>query len=97
MKYHESLFELLAKQYEIAKIDEARDATIIQVIDKASPPERRVKPKRVNMVVIASFAGFFLSLVGVFLAERYKFIMRDPETIIKLNMLKKNARFRFKE
>src|SRR5206468_12552942 len=47
VKYYEFLYELLAKQYELAKIDEAKDATIIQVLDKAIEPDRRSKPKRV--------------------------------------------------
>lgn len=97
LKYYESLFELLAKQYEMAKIDEARDATIIQVIDRASPPEKRIKPKRVNLVLIAAFGGFFLSLIAVFLVERYKIIMSDPETMEKLKVLKKHARIGLNE
>src|SRR6266568_624454 len=41
MKYQETLFEVLSKQYEIARIDEAKDATLIQVLDAAVPPERK--------------------------------------------------------
>lgn len=35
VKYYETMFELLAKQYELAKIDEARDSSVIQVLHKA--------------------------------------------------------------
>src|SRR3989475_6097041 len=51
VKYYEFLYELLAKQYELAKIDEAKDATIIQVMDKAIEPDRKSKPKRALIVV----------------------------------------------
>src|SRR5206468_1097545 len=44
VKYYEFLYELLAKQYELAKIDEAKDATIIQVMDKAIEPDKKSKP-----------------------------------------------------
>lgn len=45
LKYNETLYEIMAKQYEMAKLDEAKDAAIIQVIEKAIPPEKKVKPK----------------------------------------------------
>jgi len=45
-KYHEALFELIAKQYELARLDEARDGATIQVIDVAEVPERKSRPKR---------------------------------------------------
>jgi hypothetical protein len=45
-KYYETLFELFAKQYEIARIDEAREGPVIQIVDVATPPERKSKPKK---------------------------------------------------
>lgn len=62
-KYQEALFEIFAKQFELAKMDESREGTLIQVLDAASPPEKRSKPKR--MIVSASAAvvaglGFWL-------------------------------------
>jgi len=45
-KYHETLFELFAKQYELAKVDEAREGAVIQVLDAAQPPEPRANPRR---------------------------------------------------
>ena len=40
LKYHETVFELLAKQFEIAKLDEAREGSIIQVVDSAVAPAK---------------------------------------------------------
>lgn len=45
-KYQEMLFELMAKQYELARLDEAREGNVIQVLDLATPPEVKSKPKR---------------------------------------------------
>jgi uncharacterized protein involved in exopolysaccharide biosynthesis len=45
-KYQETLFDLIARQYELARIDESRDGGQLQVIDKAVPPERKSKPRR---------------------------------------------------
>ncbi len=45
-KYNETLFELFAKQYEMARVDESREGAVIQVVDVAVIPERKSKPKR---------------------------------------------------
>ena len=61
LKYNETLYELLSKQYELAKLDEARDAVVIQVIDRAVPPERKSRPKRGAIIVVSTILGFLLS------------------------------------
>jgi tyrosine-protein kinase Etk/Wzc len=63
VKYNETLYELLAKQYEMAKLDEARDAAVIQVIDKAVIPEKKVKPKRGIIVALSTLTGFIISIL----------------------------------
>lgn len=45
-KYQETLFELYAKQYELARLDEAREGALIQVVDEAQPAERKHFPRR---------------------------------------------------
>lgn len=57
-KYQETLFEIFSRQYEVARLDEAREGAMIQVIDVATAPERRSKPKRVNIAVVATLASF---------------------------------------
>jgi tyrosine-protein kinase Etk/Wzc len=69
LKYNETLFELLAKQFELAKLDEARDAVVIQVIDRAVPPERKSKPKRALIVLVATATTLVLSVFIVLLLE----------------------------
>ena len=64
LKYNETLYELLAKQYELAKLDEARGAVVIQVIDRAVPPERKSRPKRAVIVLVSALLGF-LGSAGV--------------------------------
>src|SRR5260221_8632067 len=66
VKYYEFLYELLAKQYELAKIDEAKDATVIQVIDKAIEPDRKSKPRRTQIVLISAIAALFVSILWAF-------------------------------
>lgn len=90
-KYNEALYEILLKQYELARLDEAKDAPIIQVIEKAIPPEKRIKPKRSQMVMIAMVAGFFISVFAAFLMEYVGRSSEDPETKIRLETLRRHA------
>ncbi len=50
LQYNETLFELLSKQYEAARIDEAKDAPVIQMVDSAVPPERKSWPPRALLI-----------------------------------------------
>lgn len=68
-KIQETLFELLTKQYEMAKINEARDTSTIQVLDEAVVPDRKSKPKRSLIVIVATFAVFMISVFFAFVLE----------------------------
>jgi uncharacterized protein involved in exopolysaccharide biosynthesis len=65
----QKLFELLTQQYELAKIDEAREDVSFQIIDRAVPPEKRFKPKRKLIVVLAGTVGLFMGVFLVFFLE----------------------------
>jgi len=65
VKYHEALFEILAKQYEAARLDEARDAPVLQILDQASYPDSKSEPKRLYIVVGGLFAGLLLGCAFV--------------------------------
>jgi uncharacterized protein involved in exopolysaccharide biosynthesis len=45
-KYQEALFEMFARQFELARVDESKESGLIQVIDPASAPELKSRPKR---------------------------------------------------
>jgi tyrosine-protein kinase Etk/Wzc len=64
-KYAEGLFELLAKQFELARIDEARDGALIQVIDQAVVPERNSKPYKALIAIACALAALVASLAWV--------------------------------
>ena len=52
VKYHEAMFEILSKQYEAARLDEARSSPAIQIIDRAIPPDRKSSPPRTVIVAL---------------------------------------------
>lgn len=87
-KYHETLFELFAKQYELARADEAREGAVIQVLDVAAPPDRKSKPKKALIAVITTLATGFALLLFVFLRQALRNAAHDEESFNKLNNIR---------
>jgi uncharacterized protein involved in exopolysaccharide biosynthesis len=69
-KYHETLFELFARQYEVARLDESREGTPIQVIDVAGAPERPSAPRRGRLSALAGLAALVALLGSILVRER---------------------------
>jgi tyrosine-protein kinase Etk/Wzc len=65
VKYHEALFDMLSKQYEAARLDEAHDAPVLQVLDSASYPDTKSSPKRMYYMLGGLFLGLFAGCVWV--------------------------------
>ncbi|KQN75640.1 hypothetical protein ASF04_06135 [Duganella sp. Leaf61] len=79
VKYQETLLELFAKQFELAKIDEAKEGTLVQVLDVAVVPDKKASPKRSLMVLLAGFVAFTLALFYAFAREVMVRIKNNPE------------------
>jgi tyrosine-protein kinase Etk/Wzc len=62
-KYNEALFELMAKQYELARLDEAREGAVVQLVDAALPPEKKAKPRRGLIAGVAALLSLFLTIL----------------------------------
>ena len=93
-KYSETLYEIFLKQYEAAKLDEAKEAAVIQVLEKAIPPEKRIKPKRRQMVMIAGITGLFASIFLAFFMEYREKMSDDPENRKRLEILRRYTKFK---
>jgi tyrosine-protein kinase Etk/Wzc len=87
-KYHETLLELMAKQYELARLDEAREGAVIQVVDPALPPERKSSPKRVLLAVIAALGTFVLALLFAFTRRAFHAMAHQFESADKVRRLR---------
>ncbi len=87
-KYFETLFELFAKQYEIARIDESREGAVIQVVDTAVPPELKSKPKKSLIALLSTFVAGFGLLLFVFIRQAVRNAAHMPETAQKLLRLR---------
>lgn len=89
MKVQESMLEAFAKQYELAKVDESKEAPLVQVVDPATPPERRSSPKRTQFVLNSALCGFVFSTLLAFLRNKLRNTNQSPEGRAKLNALKR--------
>lgn len=65
VKYYQMLYELLAKQYEVARLDEAKDGAVIQVLDRAIEPENKFRPQRLFIAFSGMFVALFFSALFV--------------------------------
>jgi len=92
-KYHETLFDLMAKQYEMARLDEAREGSIIQVVDAAIPPERKSGPKRALIAALATVAGLIAVLFAVLLRQALRNAGNNPGSAESIRRLRQLLRF----
>jgi uncharacterized protein involved in exopolysaccharide biosynthesis len=67
-KYQEALFEVYARQFELARVDEAREGALIQVVDVAQPAERKSKPRRSIWLAAGTGIAFVLAVGWVLIA-----------------------------
>lgn len=94
VSFYETLNRMILNQYEQAKMAEAQEAMVVQVVDPAVPPELKYKPKRRLMVAIAGVLGLFLSIFLAFFLEFLHNASNDPERAAKMAQLKGYLRFR---
>jgi tyrosine-protein kinase Etk/Wzc len=94
VKYYEVIYELLAKQFEMAKIDEAKDSAVIQVLDPAIPPDFRSKPNRRNIVLLWGLSALILGIVLAFIIEAITKAASDPQQLERLQIIKHYLRWR---
>jgi uncharacterized protein involved in exopolysaccharide biosynthesis len=90
VKYSETMFELLAKQFELAKIDEARDGSLVQVLESAIEPEEKSKPWRTMIVLVTGLAAGVLAILMAFIAEALDRARNDPRTSERFGLLRRH-------
>jgi uncharacterized protein involved in exopolysaccharide biosynthesis len=93
-KYQETLFELFARQYELARLDESREGTLIQVVDPAQAPEKKSRPKRALIALSAFFGTGVLLLVFVLVRHAWRRSAEQPETAARMDRLRQAWRGR---
>jgi tyrosine-protein kinase Etk/Wzc len=92
LRYDETITELLTKQFEAAKLDEARQGTV-QISDLAIPPDKKSSPHRALLIILATILAFIVACAWIII--RYNLEHGDPETRERLEILR--ASFRTKQ
>ena len=90
VKYYEVIFELLARQYELAKLDEARESSVIQVMDGAIVPDFKSKPTRWLIVVLSALVALFLVILWVLIREAMARAGSNPQLVARMQTLKRH-------
>jgi len=92
--YRQTLLDLLVKQYDAARLDEAKEAAVIQVVDQATEPDRRSSPHRTIIVLILAGWGIIVGCIWVALERWNEGMKANPATARRLEALKDAMRLR---
>jgi uncharacterized protein involved in exopolysaccharide biosynthesis len=90
VKYYEAIFDILARQFELAKLDEAKEGAIIQVVDPAIPPDKKSFPRRGLIAIVAAILGFIAGVTMALLSAGFQKMRLDPIIRKKLDLLHSN-------
>jgi len=77
LKIQETIIEFVTKQYEMAKFNEAKDVSGVQVLQKATVPDKKTKPKRTLLVLGITFATFMFAVFLAFVLENVKWMSHE--------------------
>jgi len=87
LKYHESLYDFLSRQLEAARLDEANNAVLVQVVDHAVEPERKSSPQRLLVVAVTAVLTFLVVCFAVLVQEAVRRRREDPVEAARLAQL----------
>ena len=89
-----TLMNSMIKQYEAARIDEARESQILFPVDVAKSPERRTSPKRTLLVLIVGMATFSVTLLMIFIKRALRNAQSNSDSFQKWANIKKAWKLR---
>jgi capsule polysaccharide export protein KpsE/RkpR len=87
-KYQETLFELFARQYELARLDESREGALIQVVDVAQPAEHKSRPARALTAIVTTVGALLLLSLFVIGRHLWRMSVGRPDQANKLARLR---------
>lgn len=90
VRYYEAILDALAQRLELAKLDEAREGALIQVVDPAVPPEQRSFPKRGFLTTAGVVVGFTFGIMLALLQGGLARMQMNPAPKDKLDLLKRS-------
>ena len=94
VQYHTLIFDLIARQFEAARMDEAKASPVIQVLDPAEPPDRKSGPFRALWTLVGAVLGFFYGCVRVVASYVHSRVIADPVSAHKIAQFRRALRLR---
>ena len=94
VQYHTLIFDLIARQFEAARLDEAKASPVIQVLDPAEAPDRKSSPYRALWMLIGGVLGFIYGCTRVIGTYVFSRVMADEVYAQKVGQFKRALRFR---
>ncbi len=88
LQFQQALYDMLMKQYDAAKLDESKDAAIIQVVEPAIEPDRRSSPKRIMMILLFAVGGLVAGCLAAFCLWWKDSLQTNPVAAGRLQNLK---------
>jgi uncharacterized protein involved in exopolysaccharide biosynthesis len=87
-RVEETVFETLTKQYELAKVEEAREVPSVKVLDRADVPEEKSYPPRTLVILLGAGFAFVLGCVWVLTHARWQEVdPKDPGKMLAQEIL----------
>ena len=71
VKVQETVFELLTQQYEIARVEEAKDVPVVSVIDRPGVAEKKSFPPRILLTLLLAFVAFVTAAAVILIRDRW--------------------------
>jgi tyrosine-protein kinase Etk/Wzc len=94
VKYYETIFDILARQFEAAKLDEAKQGAVVQVVDAAIPPDKKSFPPRALFVFLSTLLGFITGVFCALVAAGFGKLKGNPEAADHIQRLRSALAFR---
>lgn len=88
VKYQEAVYEFVSKQLEAARLDEAHNVSLVQVLDRAVVPEVRSSPHRMAITLIGAFLGFFTAVAFLLVREVWQAKQEDPAIAARIQEIR---------
>jgi capsule polysaccharide export protein KpsE/RkpR len=80
VKVEETVFQLLTTQYELSRMEEARETPVLNIVDPANLPERKSFPPRLVLMIGFTFFCVALGVSWILAAEHWQRISYDDPT-----------------
>jgi uncharacterized protein involved in exopolysaccharide biosynthesis len=94
VQFSTAMYELMFRQFEAAKIDESREVMAVQIVDSATPPDHKYKPKIIQILAVGMLIGLCLGMFWAILSDYISAIKKDPEQKHVLEEVKAAIAFR---